>query len=153
MLVPIHPIGQCSDKAEAARSEELACRLVLFVDVYTALMKVEDLLGIVAEDSQSLTAIPLATTCGIDDEPHLGTAVGRAKFEEVGHPHYPTALNLLDHEAQLLVHVEVMRIGLDISLQLEARIGDLTCRHHPLAGIVLDMEEVVEVAEFGSAES
>ena len=50
LLVPIHPIGECSDIVEATRSEELARRLVLFVDVDTDLMKVEHLLGIVAED-------------------------------------------------------------------------------------------------------
>ena len=145
------PIRECSYETEASALEELAGSDIVFMDIGIELMQVEHMLCILAHQSQCLAPIPPTTTFAIDYNAHLGTMVYGAEVKEVDDTHHSPAIHALHHQAQLLVHIQIVCIGLNVLLQLKTRIGDLTCRHQPLTSIVLYMKEIVEVGQLGSS--
>ena len=114
-------------------------------------MKVENLIGIVAQESHRLLRIPLLAKIRIDDNTHFGAAVGRAEINEVNSPYGLTTLMMHYHEPCLLVCVDIVGIGLDILLQQITLIRSLAARHTPQTRIVLYMEQEIKVGKLGSA--
>ena len=101
---------------EAARNKELMCRNIVFEHIGIELMEVEHMLGIIAQQSQSLATITLAPTGFIDDNAHLGPTIRGTEVKEVDSTDQLSRIATLDHQPRLLVHIEVMAVGLDILL-------------------------------------
>ena len=116
-------------------------------------MEIEYMLCIVAQHLQCFTAIPLASAFTINNDAYFGTTVGWTKIEEINNPKQLPFIATLNHQTKLFVGIEVMSIGLNILLQQIARIGHLTCRYHPLTGIILHMEKEVQIPQFRSAKT
>ena len=137
---------------EAIVAEDGAGGGIVFEDVGVYLVQTKYMLGILAQEGQHGTGIATATGGMVDDETNLGTAVGRTEVEEVDGAYEGAEGAVFDHEAHLLVGIDIVGVGLDVLLQEVARIGGLAGRHAPLAGVVLDVEEEVEIGGLGSTE-
>ena len=125
---------------------------IVLKNIGVYLVQTEYMLGILAQEGQHSTGIATATGGTVDDEANLGTAVGGTEVEEIDGAYEGTEGAVFNHEAYLLVGIDIVGVGLDVLLQEVARIGGLAGRHAPLAGIVLDVEEEVEIGGLGSAE-
>ena len=146
------PIFEYCELTKATIEVELTCRYIIRKDVSIKLVKVEYLLGIITHELERLLGIPLTTISGIDNLPHLSTTIRRTKIKEINGADRLMCVSELNHQAHLLICIDIVGIALDVLLEEIARIGSLTCRYHPLARVVLKMKEKIEIAKLGSSQ-
>ena len=146
------PIFEYCELTKATIEVELTCRYIIRKDVSIKLMKVEYLLGIITHELERLLGISFTTISGIDNLPHLSTTIRRTKIKEINGADRLMCVSELNHQAHLLICIDIVSIALDVLLEEITRIGGLTCRYHPLTRIVLKMKEKVEIAKLGSSQ-
>ena len=115
-LIPKRPIRECCSKSKATRSKKLPRRNIVLKHICIELTKIKHTLGIVTQEHQRLTPIPFTPTFTINYDPHLSTSIGRTEIKQINDTHHLIVVHTLYHQSKLLIHIEVVRIGLYVLL-------------------------------------